>query len=430
MGSQGVITAFPRSRLFRTFLFSTDAGMPGRSARTIAFPLSALFLLCAADAAAQTPLPAPPPTRHEEQRREINEIAVSFMVSGLTCTCARFAEDIRNVVNDIRPGGMRVLPILGVGGLQNINDMLFLRGVDMATVDLDSLKLIQRKDPALYANLEQRVHYITKLYNAELHVLARDTIGSLADLVGKVVNFDLKDSETQVTGENIFSTLQIAVRKTYFDNDQALQKLAAGEISAMIVLTGAPQSALLRVRREDGFHFVPVSEATLPGRNLPAVLEDYLPAELTADAYPNLVPPGEPVPTLANRALLAVYSWPEDSERYRRLARFVQEFFGKIEQFRDNARHPKWKEINLAATVPGWTRFKPAQEWLDGKRSRIVAGAAAPEPPADDVRASFQNFIERYQTSAQRSISAPEREQLFREFRSFIEAQGRRPAAQ
>jgi TRAP-type uncharacterized transport system substrate-binding protein len=405
--------------------------MPGRSAKTFAFSFSVFFLLAAVHGVAQAPLPAPQPTRHEEQRREINEIAVSFMVSGLTCTCARFAEDIRNVVNDIRPGGMRVLPILGVGGFQNINDMLFMRGVDMATVDLDTLKLIQRKDPELYAKLEQRVHYITKLYNAELHVLARDTIGSLADLEGKAVNFDLKDSETQVTGENIFSLLKIATRKTYFDNDRALQKLAAGEISAMIVLTGAPQSALSRVRPDDGFHFVPVSEATLPGRNLAAVLEeDYLPAELTAEAYPNLVPPGKPVPTLANRALLAVYNWPEDSERYRRLGRFVQEFFGKIEQFHDNARHPKWKEINLAATVPGWTRFKPAQEWLDGKRSRIVAGAAAPAPPSDDVRASFQSFIERYQSSAERSISAPEREQLFKEFRSFIEAQGHRPVAQ
>jgi uncharacterized protein len=430
MGKPGRNHGFPAVALFRTFLFPRMTGMPGRSARTFAYSLAVIFLLPAADAAAQAPLPAPQPTRHEEQRRESNEIAVSFMVSGLTCTCARFAEDIRNVVNDIRPGGMRVLPILGVGGFQNINDMLFLRGVDMATVDLDSLKLIQRKDPELYANLEQRLHYITKLYNAELHVLARDTIGSLADLEGKAVNFDLKDSETQVTGENIFSVLKIATRKTYFDNDQALQKLAAGEISAMIVLTGAPQSALSRVRREDGFHFVPVSEATLPGRNLAAVLEDYLPAELTAEAYPNLVSPGEPVPTLANRALLAVYNWPEDSDRHRRLARFVQEFFGKIERFRDNARHPKWKEINLAATVPGWTRFKPAQEWLDGKRSRIAAGSVAPAPPSDDVRASFQSFIERYQTTAQRNISEPEREQLFREFRSFIEAQGRRPVAQ
>ena len=35
--------------------------------------------------------------RYEEKKRQTNDIAVSIIVSGLTCTCARFAEDIRNV---------------------------------------------------------------------------------------------------------------------------------------------------------------------------------------------------------------------------------------------------------------------------------------------------------------------------------------------
>jgi hypothetical protein len=76
------------------------------------------------------------------------------MVSGLTCTCARFAEDIRNVVNELQPDGIRVLPILGVGGLQNLNDVLFLKGVDMAVVDEDNLTLLKQRDPLLYANIE------------------------------------------------------------------------------------------------------------------------------------------------------------------------------------------------------------------------------------------------------------------------------------
>jgi hypothetical protein len=45
---------------------------------------------------------------YEEKKRQTNDIAVTIVVSGLTCTCARFAEDIRNVVNDLRPDGVRV----------------------------------------------------------------------------------------------------------------------------------------------------------------------------------------------------------------------------------------------------------------------------------------------------------------------------------
>ena len=55
-------------------------------------------------------------SNYEEKKRETNDIAVTIVVSGLSCTCARFAEDIRNVVNDLRPDGIRVLPMLGVRG--------------------------------------------------------------------------------------------------------------------------------------------------------------------------------------------------------------------------------------------------------------------------------------------------------------------------
>src|SRR3984885_8388740 len=93
-------------------------------------------------------------TNYEEKKRQTNDIAVSIVVSGLSCTCARFAEDIRNVVNDLRPDGVRVLPVLGVGGLQNLNDVLFLKNVDMGVVDEDNLTLLKKRDPKLYANIE------------------------------------------------------------------------------------------------------------------------------------------------------------------------------------------------------------------------------------------------------------------------------------
>src|SRR5215207_7794061 len=150
-----------------------------------------------------------PTTSYEEKKRQINDIAVTIVVSGLSCTCARFAEDIRNVVNDLRPDGLRVLPVLGVGGLQNLNDVLFLKGIDMGVVDEDNLRLLKKRDPVLYAGIEQRVHYVTRLYNNEFHVVARNGIKSLDDLRGKKVSFNLKNSQTEVTADAIFSMLNI-----------------------------------------------------------------------------------------------------------------------------------------------------------------------------------------------------------------------------
>jgi TRAP-type uncharacterized transport system substrate-binding protein len=308
------------------------------------------------------------PIRYEEKRRQTNSITVSIMTSGMTCTCARFAEDIRNVVNDLRPGGLRVLPILGVGGLQNINDVLFLNNMEMGIVDQDNMIILKQKDPNLYAGIENRVHYITKLYNSELHVLARNEIRSFADLQGKKVNFNLKNSQTDVTADRLFNMLHLKVDRYYEDVDTALAQLVRGEIDAAMMLSGAPHSTTAKLKSTDGVHFLSLDDTSLPGYRLAPVFAEYLPGELTHEHYPNLIPEGAPAQTIVNRALLATYDWPENSGQYRRMAHFVTEFFNKINCFKQSGRHPKWREINLWTDMPGWTRFKPAAGWLAAHR--------------------------------------------------------------
>jgi TRAP transporter TAXI family solute receptor len=365
------------------------------------------------------------PVGYEEKKRQVNDIAVTMVVSGISCTCARFAEDIRNVVNDMRPDGLRVLPVLGVGGLQNLNDVLFLKNIDMGVVDEDNLRLLKKKDPQLYSNIEQQIKYITKLYNSEFHVLARNEIRGYDDLRGKKVNFSLKDSQTEVSAEVIFDALKIDVQRTNYDNDEAIKKLREGEISAMIILSGAPQAALAKVKKEDQVHFLALDQESLPNHDLGQVFANYLPAEITHQHYPNLIDEGTSVPTVANRALLVAYSWPEDSARYKKLAKFVEAFFGKIDQFQNGARHPKWKEINLSAEIPGWSRFKPAAEWLAAHRSvsasqsRDMVSQAPMEP-----KAAFDRFIESYSASSGRkTLSDKEREELFVQFTRYMETQ-------
>ncbi len=369
---------------------------------------------------------------YEEKKRQTNDIAVTIVTSGLSCTCARFAEDMRNVVNDLRPDGLRVLPVLGVGGLQNVNDVLFMKGIDMGVADEDNLRLLKKRDPQLYANLEQRIQYITKLYNSEFHVLARNEIRTYDDLRGKTVSFNLKNSQTEVTADTIFNALGIDVQRVNYDNDEAVKKLKDGEIAAMIVLSGAPQAALAKIKKEDGAHFLALDRDSLPAHDLHSIFSDYLPAEITHEHYPNLIAEGTAVPTVANRALLVAYAWPEESVRYKRVGKFVQEFFGKIDQFHSSARHPKWKEVNLSADIPGWTRFKPAADWLAAHRTVAMSrtqGNPAGQSAAD-LRSAFEQFLENYTASSGRkTLSTREREVLFAQFMQFLESQGTGRAA-
>ena len=360
---------------------------------------------------------------YEQKRREANDIAVSIVVSGLSCTCARFAEDIRNVVNDLRPDGIRVLPVLGVGGLQNLNDVLFLKGIDMGVVEEDNLQILKQRNPRLYADLEQRVQYITKLYNSEFHVVARNDILSYEDLRGKKVSFNQKDSQTEVTAEIVFKMLNIDVEHLNYDNDEAIKKLRDGEISAMVVVSGAPQAALAKLTKQDGLHFLPLDEKSFPGPNGVAVLKQYQPTKLTADQYPALIPPGTSVPTVGNRALLVTYAWPENSARYVRMTKFVREFFGKIDLFQDGARHPKWREINIAADMPGWVRFRPATEWI--AENRKVAALQDKGPQLANVKALFEQYLTESGATAGKSLSDNDRQELFGQFQEFLAARRR-----
>lgn len=360
---------------------------------------------------------------YDEKKRQANDIAVTVVVSGISCTCARFTEDIRNVVNDLNPDGIRVLPVLGNGGLQNLNDVLFLKNIDMGVVDEDNLRLLKKRDPALYANIEQRVQYITKLYNSEFQVLARSDIKSYDDLRGKKVNFNLKDSQTEVTADTVFNYLNIPVQRSNYDNDEALQKLKSGELAAMIILTGAPQVTFSKVKKEDNLHFLPLDQQNLPRHDLRELSANYLPAELTHELYPNLVPEGTSVPTIANRALLVAYTWPENSPRYKRIAKFVDAFFSKINQFDSPSRHPKWREVNLSAEMPGWIRYKPAAEWLAAHRNQAVStnSGRTSDSSSPELKQAFENFMQKYgSSSGQQPLSTQEREMLFTKFMKFL----------
>lgn len=391
--------------------------------------LSAIFCLSVVVplqlARAQTPAKQPPLGNYEEKKRQANDIAVTIVVSGISCTCARFAEDIKNVVNDLRPDGQRVLPVLGVGGLQNLEDVLFLRNIDMGVVDEDNLRLLKKRDPALYGNIEQRVQYITKLYNSEFQIIARNDIRSYDDLRGKKVNFNVKDSQTEVTADIVFNMLKIDTVRSYYDNDVAIRKVINGELAAMIILTGAPQALYAKLKKEDGVHFLPFDERTSSNPNVRHVLADYIPAELTHQQYPALIPEGTTVPTFANRALLVAYAWPENSPRYAKLAKFVREFFSRIDQFHDESRHPKWNEINIAADMPGWTRFKPAADWLAEQRVTAARQRGLGDGAGgNDLKVAFDQFLDQYAASkGLKTISATDQEVLFAKFRQFMQTQ-------
>ncbi len=287
-----------------------------------------------------------------KQMELVNSGTVGIISGGVTGTYVRFASDLSNALDDGYEH--RVLAVLGKGSVRNIEDLLMLKGIDIAIVQSDVLDFY--RDSMLFPNVEKKIAYITKLYNEEVHLLARKDFTQAADLSGRKVNFGTQGSGTFMTASIVFDQLGIEVDATTFSEPIALEKLRAGEIDALVFVGGKPVTLVREIASEDGLALLPIPANQVEGA--------YLPTSLTSESYPNLIPAGQQVPTVAVGAVMAAYSWPSDHPRSAKVRRFVERFFEKFDTFRASPFHPKWKEVDLRSEVPGWKRFGAASTWL------------------------------------------------------------------
>ena len=178
------------------------------------------------------------------------------------------------------------------------------------------------------------------------------------------------------------------------------------EVDAAIRVVGKPVPHIAQIPANSGLHLVPIPFGK--------IFADYYAAgEFTNEDYPNLVAPGQRVDTLAVPTVLAVYNWPKGHERYRKVERFVTKLFENWDKLLKPPYHPKWRDINLAATVPGWKRFGPAEEQL----AKLVGDSA---PSQRGLSQEFNSFLVT-RTDARPVTNQAERDALFREFLKWRE---------
>jgi TRAP-type uncharacterized transport system substrate-binding protein len=297
---------------------------------------------------------------HETEKDRMNAWTVGLAGGLLEGAPIRLAAEMSRVVDD--GPNLHVLPIVTRGPTENLNSLLYLRGVDMAIISSDSLEEYKIQVP----QIQSRITYLLNLFPSEVHVFVRPEIQSLQDLAGKKVNFNTQGTAAAYTGPMIFSRLGIEVEKAFIPHQVALEQMRKGEMAAVFFITSKPVDAFVRGRWEPGFKFLPVTYESK--------FEDYyLPAVLEASDYPNLIKQGERVSTIAVPTVLVAFNWPAQSNRYQRVARFVDYLFSRIDRLQAPGFDPKWKSINLAATVPGLNRFPAAQDWLDRKARNAQA---------------------------------------------------------
>ena len=332
-----------------------------------------------------------------QTKQALNANTVTIVTGTIGGTDVQFGADLSSLLDD--GDKLRVLPIVGRGPVQSIADILLLQGVDLGVVRADSLDYLERK--GYVRDLRKQLTYVTKLYNEEMQVIAPLSVRNLRDLDGKRVGVDLPDGSTFVTCLAVFERLGLhADNFTYIEQRIAMEMLKKGELDAVIVVGGKPYKSVSNFVNDGRFHLVTV-DYDKPLQN------DYLPATMAPEDYPNLIAAGDKVDTIAVPAVLAAYNWAPNTDRYRKLSLFVDAFFAKFATLQNPPFHPKWKEVTLTAPLPGWQRLPHAQQWLDehGPTSpaRQRLGDSAKQNPA---------AVKDPQTDA-------DRDALFRQYREW-----------
>lgn len=329
----------------------------------------------------------------QQQKDRINSWTVGLAAGRLEGAPIMLASELARVLDD--GDNMRVLPIVTRGPFDNVYDLLYLRGVDAAIVYGDVLDHF--KDKPEFANSWRRINYLLSLFPSEAHIFVRPEIKSLEDLRGKAVNFNTPGTAANFSGPIIFKQLGIDVKVTTIPHGVAMAKMRNGdEIAATFWISTKPLPQF-KGTWPDGFRFLPIPYNEK--------LEYYAPTQLEHADYPNLIPQGQTVVTIAVPAVLAVYDWPKETDRHKRLVRLVDYLFQRFERLqKDPGYHKGWKDVNLAGTVPGWQRFRPLQERLDHLASappravdpaqaRAQAARVAPNDPIEQDRI-FKQFLE------------------------------------
>jgi len=348
----------------------------------------------------QTPAPKAAPAhapRLEEQwKAKLNANTVYIVAGSPEETYLDITHDLAVLLSS---DNLRILPIVGMGGAQNIRDVLYLKGVDIGITSTQMLRYFASTGE-LSAALDQQLTYITRLFPEEMHVVAGSGIKTIEDLKDKKVNFSDAGSSTQITARDVFGLLGIAVDEVNLSQADAIAAIKNGEIAATVVFSGKPAGIFSRISADDNLHLLEIPYT----RTLENI---YLPGQLEQTLYPGLIDKGRTVQTIAVDAVLITNNWQPASDRYRRVAKFVELLFSRFAEFKKRPRHPKWQEVDLSKELPGWQRFPAVQELLE--------------------QTKFDEFRARFKGGSVAALSAAEKQQLFREFREWSQGEGKRP---
>ena len=325
----------------------------------------------------------------EEIKQRVNAGAVTLITGGLehaSNTYAALARDMVAVLDE--PNNLRVLPMMGHGAVRNIEDMLYLRGVDIGMVRSDIIKHLELEGNLVSA--QRRLRYILKLYDEPFHVIARKEFTEFAALRDQAVGTGPQNSGADLSGRTFLRVLNMDTQIVNGTWPEAVEQLKSGALAAIIYPTRARSKFIRRLSEDPSLHLLSVPDIGTDA------LDIYTSVELTNEDYPGFIGKEETRSTLQVAAILTTFNWrPDGGPRYQRVTNFITKLFTKMDELRAPSRHSVWRKLKLVEDVKGWERYAPAQKLIDSapQATLAVGGPVSSGTPSLEDFKRFMNYM-------------------------------------
>ena len=225
-----------------------------------------------------------PAGRHAALTDKLNQNTVTVISGNPNGTYLYLAYDMSAVLDD--GNDLRVLPIIGKGGYQNVMDVLLPAGRRPVHHAVQHHELSQ-EDRASSAPTSTRAWPTSPSSTTRRCTSSPDPASRASRIsTARRVNFSDVGSGTQFSTRLIFELLGIKVQEVNVDQADGYQRVKSGEIAATILIAGKPTGSFGKFKLEPGMTLLPVPYTE-------ALEQDYFPAKLTNDDYPNLDPQGQ-----------------------------------------------------------------------------------------------------------------------------------------
>lgn len=332
----------------------------------------------------------------------LNESTFTIVGGGSQAGSAQLIEDLAVLLG--AEGKRRVLPVLDSDSVSGVSDVLYLKGIDAAIVHEDALESIRQNK--VFPDVGKKIQYVSKLSRANIHIVANRSIATVSDLAGKTVNIGPGRKSANNTPTLLFASLGIKVLPVNMRHKRAIARVNSGEIAATVIAGGSLDDIAQKLAGADNVWLLPIP--------LPTDSEYYVPVEVEARGHAHILPSSGRFSTVAVAQVLIVKNWAKSHPRYRKVTNFVQAFFNRFGELSQEGYLDEWKQVNLGAQLPNWTRFPGAQSWLDA--------SSPPDPSAlIEIRKFFDGFIAEHRASADGQFTAEKRAEIFNTFLSWAE---------